>query len=87
MSPEVANRVIRLFRQFRPPQPASCKLTPQEARVLNLLADGYNYETAAAELGITVNTIRFYVLSCYEKLQAHSKSEAVAKALRQGIIR
>ena len=48
MSPEVANRVIRLFRQFRPPQPASCRnLTPQEARVLNLLADGYNYETAA----------------------------------------
>ena len=87
MSPEVAHRVIQLFRQVRPPQPANCNLTPQEVRVLKLLADGHNYQTAGAELGITVNTIRFYVRSCYGKLQAHSKSEAVAKAFRQGIIR
>jgi DNA-binding NarL/FixJ family response regulator len=87
MSPEVARRVIELFRQVRPPGRTEYQITPHEARVLKLLSAGHNYETAASELGISVNTVRFHVKSIYEKLQVHSKSEAVAKALRSGIIR
>ena len=43
-------------------------------------------KTAAAALGISVNTISFHLKHIYEKLQVHSKSEAVAKALRERII-
>jgi DNA-binding NarL/FixJ family response regulator len=87
MSPQVARRVIELFRQVRPPDRMEHQISPHEARILKLLSVGHNYETAASELGISVNTLRFHVKSIYEKLQVHSKSEAVAKALRSGIIR
>jgi len=87
MSPEVARRVITLFRDFRPPEQADCDLTPHEVRLLKLLAEGHNYKTAAAELGVSVNTVSFHMKRIYEKLHVHSKSEAVAKALRSRIVR
>jgi DNA-binding NarL/FixJ family response regulator len=86
MSPEVARRVVALFRQFRPPHDASYQLTAQESRLLALLGDGHQYKTAAGEMGITINTVSSHMRHIYEKLQVHSKSEAVAKAFRQGLI-
>ena len=56
------------------------------ARLLKLLVEGHNYKTATVELNLSVNTIRFHMKSIYQKLQVHSKSEAVAKALRQRIV-
>lgn len=86
MSPEVAHRVIKLFREVRPPERASHNLTPQETELLKLLVEGHNYKTAAAELGISVNTVSFHLKNIYDKLQVHSKSEAVAKALRNHLV-
>jgi DNA-binding NarL/FixJ family response regulator len=85
MSPEVARSVIDLFRQYAPQ--SECHLTRQETRLLRLLAEGHHFKTAAAELGISVSTVAFHTRGIYEKLQVHSKSEAVAKALRSGLIR
>ena len=87
MSPEVARKVIALFRKLTPPDRADYRLTPHEMRLLKMLVDGHNYKTAAAELKLSVNTVAFYMKSIYEKLEVHSKSEAVAKALRSGLIR
>jgi DNA-binding NarL/FixJ family response regulator len=81
MSPEVARRVIGLFREVRPPERADYHLTPHETRLLKLFVEGHNYKTAAAELRVSVNTVNFHVRSIYDKLQVHSRSEAVAKAL------
>jgi DNA-binding NarL/FixJ family response regulator len=86
MSPEVARRVIELFREFRPPARASHNLTPAETELLKLLIEGHNYKTAAAEIGISINTVSFHLRNIYEKLQVHSKTEAVAKALRERIV-
>jgi len=86
MSPEVAKRVIALFREIRPPDRADYELTPHETRLLKLLVQGHNYKTAAAELGVTVHTVSFHLRSIYEKLQVHSKSEAVAKALQNRLV-
>jgi len=86
MSPEVARRVINLFREIRPPDRADYQLTPHEIRILKLLVEGHNYKTAAAELKVTPSTINFHLQKIYEKLQVHSKSEAVAKALRNRIL-
>ena len=86
MTPEIARRVVRLFRIVRPPTKADYDLTPHELRLLKLLVEGHNYKTAAAELKVSVNTICFHIKSIYEKLQVHSKSEAVAKALRNRLV-
>lgn len=87
MSPEVAAKVIKLFRAVRPPERVDYDLTPHELRLLKLLVDGYNYVTAAEELNISYNTIKFHVRNIYDKLQVHSKSEAVAIAMRDGLIK
>jgi DNA-binding NarL/FixJ family response regulator len=86
MSPEVATRVITLFREIRPPERADYELTPHETRLLKLLVEGHNYTTAAASLGVSYNTIKFHMRHIYEKLQVHSKSEAVSKALQNRLI-
>src|SRR5437867_5328028 len=86
MSPEVARRVVELFRQFRPPERASYRLSEQETQILKLLVEGHHYKTAAEALGITVNTVSFHLRNIYAKLEVHSKSEAVAKALRKRLV-
>ncbi|HKG20413.1 MAG TPA: response regulator transcription factor [Blastocatellia bacterium] len=86
MSPEVASRVISLFREIRPPDRADYNLTPHETRLLKLFVRGHNYKTAAAELGVSVHTISFHLRSIYDKLQVHSKTEAVAIALRNRLV-
>ena len=86
MSPEIARRVITVFRDFRPPERASFRLTPQETELLRLMVDGHHYKTAAREMGISTNTVSFHLKHIYQKLQVHSKSEAVAKALRERLI-
>jgi DNA-binding NarL/FixJ family response regulator len=87
MTPEVAHQVIRLFREIRPPETPDEQLTPHEVRLLEMLSEGHNYETAAAELGVTTHTISFHLQRIYEKLHVHSKTEAVAKALRNRLIK
>ena len=86
MSPQVARRVFRLFHKFRPPEHASYQLTPQESGLLKLLVEGHHKKTAASEMGISVNTVSYHLKNIYAKLQVHSKSEAVAKALREHLI-
>jgi DNA-binding NarL/FixJ family response regulator len=86
MSPEIAARVIALFRHAYPASPDGHDLTPHEVRVLKMLVDGHNYKTAAVELGVSVNTISFHIRHIYEKLHVHTRSEAVAKALRDQIV-
>jgi len=86
MSPEIARRVVNLFREFRAPERAPHSLTQQEAELLRLMVEGHSYKTAAANLGISVSTVSFHLQNIYSKLQVHSKSEAVAKALRNRIV-
>jgi DNA-binding NarL/FixJ family response regulator len=86
MSPEIARKVVTLFQKTGPPAKIESDLTPQEKRLLKLLVEGYSYQGAADQLNISVNTVRDYIRSIYEKLHVHSKSEAVSKALRSRLI-
>jgi DNA-binding NarL/FixJ family response regulator len=86
MSPEIARKVVTLFQNTRQPEKIEERLTPQEVKLLQLLSDGHSYQSAAGQLNISVNTVRNYVRSVYDKLHVHSKNEAVSKALRSGII-
>jgi DNA-binding NarL/FixJ family response regulator len=87
MSPEIARKVVALFRDFRPPERVDYDLTPHEERILKLLVEGHSKKTAAAALNVSFHTVSFHLRSIYEKLQVHSKSEAVAKALQQRLLK
>jgi len=86
VSPEVASRVIKFFREFHSAERTDYELTPHETRLLKLLTEGYNYTTAAEKLGVSYNTIKFHVRHIFDKLQVHSKSEAVLKAMRDRLV-
>ena len=86
MSPEIARKVITLFQQTSPLEKLDEPLTPQETRLLKLLSEGYSYQNSAGQLNISINTVRNYIRSIYEKLHVNTKSEAVSKALRHRLI-
>jgi DNA-binding NarL/FixJ family response regulator len=86
ISPEIAREIVDLFQKMGPPQPPALPLTGQEQQLLVLLSQGYSYEASARQMNISINTVRNYVRSVYEKLHVHSKSAAVSTALRQGLI-
>ena len=65
---------------------AAPRLTPQEAWILSLLVEGHHKKTAADVMGISVNTVSFHLKNIYAKLQVHSKTEAVVKALVGGLL-
>lgn len=84
ISPAMLSRLLqRLGDRTRP----GSDLTVREREVLQLLGDGLSNQAIAARLGIRLATVRNHVQSVIEKLQAHSKLEAVATANRLGLIR
>jgi DNA-binding NarL/FixJ family response regulator len=87
MTPEIARKVVTMFRKVAPPRSSDHALTARELDVLQALADGHSYKTAGGALGLAIDTVRFHVRAIYAKLQVHSKSEAVLAALRKGLVR
>ncbi len=86
MSAEIASRVLEAFRSLSPKQPADSGLTKREEEILDELVKGNSYKSTADHLNISIHTVRFHIRSIYEKLHVHSKSEAVAKALKGRLI-
>lgn len=86
MSPEIARKVVQLFRRQAPQPIGDEGLAPQEVRVLAHLAQGASYQDAADALHVSINTVRGYIRNIYQKLHVHTRSEAVSKALRAGLV-
>jgi DNA-binding CsgD family transcriptional regulator len=61
-------------------------LTPREIQVLKLLAEGASNKSIARRLGISVHTVKFHVASLLDKFEAIGRTDAVAHALRLGVI-
>jgi len=87
MSPEIARKVVTMFQKVAPTKSEEYQLSPREMEILRLLADGHSYKTAATALSVSQDTVRFHIRNTYEKLHVHSKSEAVLKAFRAGMLR
>jgi DNA-binding NarL/FixJ family response regulator len=84
MSPFIANKVLQSFR--KQPVTDDFKLTEREVEVLNYLAKGFSYRMTSIELNISVETVRRHIKNTYQKLHVQCGPEAVAKAIRNGII-
>ena len=80
MSPQLARRVVQFFSKPQGETPAT-HLSPGEREFLQLLAKGYVYKEIAEHMGISTDTVRYYVRTVYEKLHVHSRTEAVVKFL------
>jgi DNA-binding NarL/FixJ family response regulator len=86
MSPEIARKVVLMFQKVAPPNVHDRQLTPREFQILRLLAEGHSYKTCADRLSLSLDTVRFHIRNIYEQLHVHSKSEAVLKGIRSGLI-
>jgi DNA-binding NarL/FixJ family response regulator len=78
-SSHVARKVAQYFRQDREINEENESLSPREREVLQLLSSAYIYKEVAAQLNITVETVRTYVKRICAKLHVRSKTEAILK--------
>ena len=86
MSSGIARKVVQSFSQPVRTTPAKSEmegLSPREQSVLALLAKGFLYKEIAESLGVSGPTVSTYVRRIYEKLQVHSRSQAITKYLRK----
>ncbi len=69
-----------------PPAEAGTALTPRELEVLRLMADGLGNKGIGAALSISAHTAKYHVASVLAKLDVHSRTEAVTRGLREGLL-
>jgi len=82
MTPQLARRVVQYFSKPGDGEASVARLTPGEKEFLDQLAKGYAYKEIADRMTISIDTVRSYVRTVYEKLHVHSRTEAVVKYLR-----
>ena len=82
MSSSIARKVVDSFQKAEQADDEKARLSPREQMVLDSLAKGLTYKQTAGQLGISIDTIRTYIRRIYEKLHVQSRTEAVAKYLR-----
>jgi DNA-binding NarL/FixJ family response regulator len=83
MSSGIARKVVQSFARQDATRNHLDALSPREQSVLALLTKGYLYKEIAESLGVSGPTVNTYIRRIYEKLQVHSRSQAVAKFLNQ----
>ncbi len=89
ISPSMAIKLIDEFKQMSKPEKAAgpgLRLTERELDVLRLVAQGHSNKEIAARLYISENTVKNHVRNMLEKLQLHSRMEAVMYAVRENLL-
>jgi DNA-binding NarL/FixJ family response regulator len=87
MSPGIARKVVLMFQKIAPPKQEDLQLSTRQLEILGMLAEGHSYKTCADSLNLGLDTVRSHVRRIYERLHVHSRSEAVWKALNEGLLR
>ena len=87
MTPSVASKVLKMFKKNSDSlSKEELDLTEREKEILKSLVEGMSYKMIAATYFISIDTVSGHIKNIYKKLQVHSKSEAVAKAIRGRIV-
>jgi len=87
MTPAIASRVLKFFKEITPQEKSNpYELSDREKEVLSLLVDGLSYKMIAQKSGISYHTVNAHVRHIYDKMHVHSLGEAVGKALREGLV-
>jgi DNA-binding NarL/FixJ family response regulator len=86
MTGSVAKKVLLMLPQAKTHEQEKCNLTDKETAILQLLVNGYSYKMIAAEIKISIDTVRFHIKKIYDKLHVHSATEAVSRTLKENLI-
>jgi DNA-binding NarL/FixJ family response regulator len=86
MTSSIATQVLQMFSRVHNTSSEDYHLSDREKQVLQHLVNGYSYKMIAAEMYISIDTVRSHIKKIYEKLHVNSKSEAVAKAFKDNIV-
>ena len=87
MTPCIASKVLAMFKSGTSfTKDESYHLTERETEVLKYLVDGMSYKLVAEKCFVSLDTVSSHVKNIYKKLQVHSKSEAVGKAIKGEIV-
>lgn len=86
MTGSVAKKILTMVPRAVAAAPESNGLSEKETAILQLLVNGYSYKMMAAELGVTIDTVRFHIKRVYDKLHVHSAAGAVSKAIRDKLV-
>ncbi|MEM7367362.1 MAG: response regulator transcription factor [Bacteroidota bacterium] len=87
MTPSIAKKVLSYFHSpVLQKQNAQYRLTKREQEVLSCLVNGLSYKETGVQLFISFETVRSHIRKIYEKLHVSSLTEAVAKAIREGLV-
>lgn len=84
MSPSIARMVLASMQ--KPATENAYQLTAREKEILTSLSKGNSYKLIAAEFAISIDTVRTHIKKIYEKLQVHSQTEAVSKAIHEKLV-
>lgn len=85
MNSSIAARVLKMFKEYIPPQ-GDYNLTQREKEILKFLVEGFSKKQIGEKLFLSYHTIDSHIRNIYEKLEVHSGSGAVAKALKENLI-
>ena len=83
MSPQVAKNLVNSFHKTNGNQ---YELSKRELEILEGLCKGLSYKMIASEANVSFETIRSYMKTLYSKLDVHSATEAVSKALKENLV-
>ena len=86
MTGSIAKKVLMMVPQAKTQEQEKCNLTVKETAILQLLVNGYSYKMIAAEIKISIDTVRFHIKKIYDKLHVHSATEAVSRTLRENLL-
>ena len=86
MTANVARKVLQYFQSQPKAQKEDYNLSDRELQIVKGLVSGYSYKAIAAELFISIDTVRSHIRRIYEKLHVNSKTEAVLKAINEGLV-
>jgi len=86
MTANVARKVLQYFQGQPKTQKEDYHLSDRELDIVKGLVNGYSYKAIASELYISIDTVRSHIRRIYEKLHVNSKTEAVLKAINEGLV-
>jgi DNA-binding NarL/FixJ family response regulator len=86
MTGSVARKVLQMVPKAKTAEQEKSNLSDRETQILQFLVNGYSYKMIAAELKVSLDTVRFHIKKIYDKLHVHSATEAVSKAIKNKLI-